>query len=65
LHSEATTSKAPKIFFDGKALLRTIAKPVLGVVGDLALMAYLLNPGARTPEISDVRYRYSAKVRTY
>ena len=57
----ATTSKAPKIFFDGKALLRTMAKPVLGVVGDLALMAYLLNPGARTPEISDVRHRYLQK----
>jgi DNA polymerase-1 len=57
----ATTSKTPKIFFDGKALLRAIAKPVPVVVGDLALMAYLLNPGARTPEISDVRHRYLQK----
>jgi DNA polymerase-1 len=59
-----TTSSAPKIFFDGKALLRKLqrsGKSVLQIEGDIALMAYLLNPGARAPEISEVISRYLQK----
>ncbi|CAB4549348.1 MAG: DNA polymerase I [Actinobacteria bacterium] len=56
-----TASKAPKIFFDGKLLLRTINQPVPNFIGDVAMMAYLLNPGARTPELSEVIARYLNK----
>lgn len=59
-----TTSPAPKIFFDGKALLRKLQSSgsnLLHVHGDIALMAYLLNPGARTPEMSEVISRYLQK----
>ncbi len=47
-------SKTPKIFLDGKALLRELRCTITGIHGDIALMAYLLNPGARTPELSEV-----------
>lgn len=56
-----TTSKAPKIFFDGKLLLRRINQPIPNFIGDVAMMAYLLNPGARTPELSEVIVRYLNK----
>lgn len=56
-----TTSNAPKIFFDGKYLLRTINQPIKNFAGDIAMMAYLLNPGARTPELSEVSIRYLNK----
>ena len=55
------TSPAPKVFFDGKSLLRKIANPVPNVVGDVAMMAYLLNPGARAPEVREVIVRYLDK----
>ena len=59
-----STSPAPKIFFDGKALIRKLQRTgrnVPGISGDIALMAYLLNPGARTPEIGEVISRYLQK----
>jgi len=56
-----TSSKAPKIFFDGKLLLRRINQPIPNFTGDVAMMAYLLNPGARTPELSEVIVRYLNK----
>ncbi|MEY3331458.1 MAG: hypothetical protein RL202_724 [Actinomycetota bacterium] len=55
------TSTAPKIFFDGKYLIRTINQPIINFAGDVAMMAYLLNPGARTPELSEVLLRYLNK----
>ncbi len=55
------TSTAPKIFFDGKYLIRTINQPIINFAGDVAMMAYLLNPGARTPELSEVLVRYLNK----
>lgn len=55
------SSKAPKIFFDGKLLLRRINQPIPHFIGDVAMMAYLLNPGARTPELSEVIVRYLNK----
>ena len=58
------TSQSPKLFFDGKTLLRKVAKPVEAVAGDIALMAYLLNPGARTPEITEVIGKYLGKSST-
>jgi DNA polymerase-1 len=54
-------SQAPKIFFDGKPLLREINHPVSNVIGDVAMMAYLLNPGARAPEFSEILVRYLDK----
>ena len=59
-----STSPAPKIFFDGKTLIRKLQSAgsnVPGISGDIALMAYLLNPGARTPEIGEVISRYLQK----
>ncbi len=56
-----STSRAPKIFFDGKALLRNLGAPIMGVHGDIALMAYLLNPGARSPDFSEVVAKYLQK----
>ena len=55
------TSPAPKVFFDGKSLLRKIGNPVPNIVGDVAVMAYLLNPGARAPEVREVIVRYLDK----
>ena len=55
------TSPAPKVFFDGKSLLRKIGNPVPNIVGDVAMMAYLLNPGARAPEVREVVVRYLDK----
>ena len=55
------TSTAPKIFFDGKYIIRTINQPIINFAGDVAMMAYLLNPGARTPELSEVLVRYLNK----
>ena len=52
------TSKAPKIFFDGKALIKKAKRSISNLYGDIALMAYLLNPGARTPEFHEVAARY-------
>ena len=54
-------SKTPKIFFNGKALLRKVQSAITGIHGDIALMAYLLNPGARTPELSEVVEKYLQK----
>jgi len=54
-------SEAPKIFFDGKPLLRQLNQPVTNVIGDVAMMAYLLNPGARAPEFSEIVFRYLDK----
>lgn len=59
-----TSSPTPKIFFDGKALIRKLQSTgghVPGISGDIALMAYLLNPGARTPAIGEVISRYLQK----
>lgn len=56
-----TSSSVSKIFFDGKALIRKLQRSgnlVKEIHGDVALMAYLLNPGARTPEIGEVVSRY-------
>jgi DNA polymerase-1 len=52
------TSTAPKVFFDGKRLLKSMKVGVENIHADIALMAYLLNPGARTPEIGEVLVRY-------
>ena len=57
-------SDAPKIFFDGKPFLRRLNQPVTNVVGDVAMMAYLLNPGARAPEFSEIVVRYLDKQST-
>ena len=54
-------SKAPLIFFDGKNLLRELGLPQLNIHSDTALMAYLLNPGARTPEIDEVISKFLHK----
>lgn len=54
-------SSMPKVFFDGKALLREAGSDVAGIHGDVALMAYLLNPGARAPELSEVAAKYLHK----
>ncbi len=54
-------SSGPKVFFDGKALLREAGSDVAGIHGDVALMAYLLNPGARAPELSEVAAKYLHK----
>ena len=55
------SSTSTKIFFDGKPLLRSVSGEVANIAGDLALMEYLLNPGARTPEISEVIAKYLHK----
>ena len=55
------SSMNAKIFFDGKPLLRSVSGEVANITGDLALMEYLLNPGARTPEISEVIAKYLHK----
>ena len=55
------SSTSAKIFFDGKPLLRSVSGEVANITGDLALMEYLLNPGARTPEISEVIAKYLHK----
>ena len=54
-------SSAPKVFFDGKNLLKRVGGEVVNIEADLALMAYLLNPGARAPEINEVYSRYLSK----
>ncbi|NDA80413.1 MAG: DNA polymerase I [Actinobacteria bacterium] len=54
-------SNAPKVFFDGKNLLKRVGGEVVNIEADLALMAYLLNPGARAPEINEVYSRYLSK----
>lgn len=58
-----TRSESPKIFFDGKSLLKKIGSPIKNLLGDIALMSYLLNPGARTPEVHEVLARYLQKNR--
>ena len=45
--------KYKKIFFDLKPLARRIVSGILGKCVDLALLSYLINPGARTPELSE------------
>ena len=61
LSSWITSSDAPKLFFDGKALLRRLDPTISGVAGDIALMAYLLHPGARTPDLNEVISKYLNK----
>ena len=61
LSSWITRSDAPKLFFDGKALLRRLDPTISGVAGDIALMAYLLHPGARTPDLNEVISKYLNK----
>ena len=56
-----TKSSAPKLFFDGKALIRSLGESISGIHGDIALMEYLLNPGARTPELAEMINRYLNK----
>jgi len=57
-HRIATTwlqnDKYGKIFFDLKPLARRTIDGISGECIDLALLAYLINPGARTPELSEV-----------
>jgi len=57
-HGIATTwlqnEKYQKVFFDLKPLARRIVSGILGECVDLALLSYLINPGARTPELSEV-----------
>ncbi|MSO32921.1 MAG: DNA polymerase I [Candidatus Nanopelagicaceae bacterium] len=57
-HAVATAwlenEKYRKIFFDLKPLSKRIVDGILGECIDLALLAYLINPGARTPELSEV-----------
>ena len=45
--------KYKKIFFDLKPLARRIVSGISGECVDLALLSYLINPGARTPELSE------------
>jgi len=61
LSSWITRSDAPKLFFDGKALLRRLDPTISGIAGDIALMAYLLHPGARTPDLNEVISKYLNK----
>ena len=57
-HGIATTwlqnEKYQKVFFDLKPLARRSVSGILGECVDLALLSYLINPGARTPELSEV-----------
>ncbi len=46
--------KYQKVFFDLKPLARRSDSGILGECVDLALLSYLINPGARTPELSEV-----------
>jgi len=46
--------KYQKVFFDLKPLARRSVDGILGECVDLALLSYLINPGARTPELSEV-----------
>ena len=46
--------KYKKIFFDLKPLAIRAFDGISGECVDLALLAYLINPGARTPELSEV-----------
>ena len=46
--------KCKKIFFDLKPLAIRAVDGISGECVDLALLAYLINPGARTPELSEV-----------
>ena len=46
--------KYKKIFFDLKPLAIRTVDGISGECVDLALLAYLINPGARTPELSEV-----------
>ena len=46
--------KYKKIFFDLKPLAIRAVDGISGECIDLALLAYLINPGARTPELSEV-----------
>lgn len=61
LSSWITRSDAPKLFFDGKALLRRLDPTNSGIAGDIALMAYLLHPGARAPDLNEVISKYLNK----
>lgn len=61
LSSWIKRSNAPKLFFDGKALLRRLDPFISGITGDIALMAYLLHPGARTPDLNEVISKYLNK----
>ena len=46
--------KYKKIFFDLKPLAIRAVDGISGECVDLALLAYLINPGARTPDLSEV-----------
>ena len=46
--------KYRKIFFDFKPLAKLTVDGISGECVDLALLSYLINPGARTPELSEV-----------
>lgn len=61
LESWLMNSHSLLIFFDGKNLLRKLGLPQLNIRSDIALMAYLLNPGARTPEIDEVISKFLNK----
>jgi DNA polymerase I len=52
----AQDSKIPKIAHDGKSLART--NLLAGVVFDTALAAYLVNPGVRAQNLSDLLERW-------
>ena len=47
-----------KVLHDGKALSRI--KPVAGIVFDTSLAAYLLNPGVRSQELTDILSKWGS-----
>lgn len=51
-----SNSKIGKLLHDAKSLSRVI--PVEGIIFDTALAAYVINPGVRTQELSDIVARW-------
>jgi DNA polymerase-1 len=54
--SWSADTNIPKIVHDGKTLSRT--QEIEGIIFDTSLAAYVLNPGVRTHEFSDLLERY-------
>lgn len=52
----SVNSKIGKVLHDAKSLARVI--PIQGIVFDTSLAAYLINPGVRTQELSDIVARW-------
>ena len=52
----ATYSTKPKIAHDAKSLARV--NGLTGVVFDISLAAYLVNPGVRAQELKDIQERW-------